>query len=82
MFECDSQIIAKAVNGSCEPPITIRNIVEGIQLKIKDFRGVQVSHIRRQGNHPAHILAQYVRNLVSFVVWIEENPIMIESALA
>ena len=70
------------MNGSCEPPITIRNIVEGIQLKIKDFTRVQVSHIQRQGNRPTHILAQYVRNLVSFVAWIEENPIMIELTLA
>ena len=47
------------MNGSCEPPITIRDIVEGLQLKLKDFR-----------------------NLVSFVAWIEANPIMIELALA
>ena len=30
IFECDSQIVAEAVNGSCKSPITIRNIVEGI----------------------------------------------------
>ena len=60
-------IVSEAVNKSCEPPITIRNIVEEIQFKLKDFRRVQVSHIRKQGNHPAHILAQYTRNLVSLV---------------
>ena len=40
-----TQIVAKVVNGLCEPPITIRNIVERILLKLKDFRGVQVSYI-------------------------------------
>lgn len=64
------RLFAEAANGSCEPPITFRNIVEGIQLKLKDFRGVQVSHIQRQGNRPVHIFAQYARNLVSFVAWI------------
>ena len=58
------------------------NIVERILLKLKDFRGVQVSHIRRQDNRLAHILVQYARNLVSFVAWIEKNPIMIELVLA
>ena len=82
IFECDLKIVAEAVNGSCEPPITIHNKVEGIQLKLKDFRKVQVSHIRRQGNRPAHILVQSTRNLVSFVAWIEENPIVIELVLA
>ena len=63
-------------------PITILNIVEGVQCKLKDFRGVKVSHVRRQGNRASHNLTQYSRNLISFVDWIEENPIMIESALA
>ena len=45
IFECDSQIVAEAVNGSCDPPIATRNIVEGIQHKLKEFRGVQVSHV-------------------------------------
>ena len=31
-------------------PITILNIVEGVQCKLKDFRGVKVSHVQRQGN--------------------------------
>ena len=48
-------------------PITIRNIVEGVQCKLKDFRGVKVSHVRRQGNRASHILTQYSRNLISFV---------------
>ena len=82
IFECDLQIVVEAVNGLCEPPITIHNKVEGIQLKLKDFRKVQVSHIRRQGNCPAHILVQSARNLVGFVAWIEENPTVIELVLA
>ena len=43
---------------------------------------VLISHVRRQGNRPAYILAQYAENVVSYITWIEENPNMIESALA
>ena len=45
IFECDSQIVAETVNESCDPPVAIRNIVEGIQHKLKEFRVVQVSHV-------------------------------------
>lgn len=39
-------------------------------------------HVKRQGNHLAHILAQYAKNVVSYVTWIEENLHMVEPALA
>ena len=35
-------------------------------------------HVKRQGNHPAHILAQYAKNVVSYVTWIEENLHMVD----
>ena len=39
----------------------------------------------RQGNRVAHILASYVKEVLNsdnHVTWIEENPILIKSALA
>ena len=46
-----------------------------------EFRTVYVSHVRRQGNKPAHILANYALSLNEYVVWIEETPCCIEQAL-
>ena len=43
-----------------------------------EFRTVYVSHVRRQGNKPAHILANYALSLNEYVVWIEETPCCIE----
>ena len=60
-----------------DPPITIYNIVEGIQHKLKDFRNILVSQVRRQGNHHAYILPLRV----DFVAWTEKNLIIIESTL-
>ena len=82
IFECDSTIVAEALKGLSGPPTAISNIIEGIRHKLQDFRQVHISHVRWQGNRPTHILAQYTWNIVSYVTWIEENPNMIELALA
>ena len=42
---------------------------------------MQVSHVRREGNKPAHILVQYAKDLVSYVTWVNKDPIIIESVL-
>ena len=47
-----------------------------------DFHSVQISHIKQAGNKPAHILAQYAKELDSYVAWVKKNPIIIELALA
>lgn len=43
---------------------------------------MQASHVRREGNKLAHNLAQYAKGLDSYVTWVEEDPIIIELALA
>ena len=47
-----------------------------------DFHFVQISHVKRVRNKPAHILAQYTKRLDSYVAWIKKNSVIIESALA
>ena len=53
----DSHIVISALLVSSEPPVGIATIIEGIYQKLQDFRQVQFSHVKRQGNHLAHILA-------------------------
>ena len=72
-FECDLLMVSNAVQEPCCPPVVISNIVSGMCLRIKDFRTVQVSHVSRVGNKPALLLAQYVRNLDSYVIWVEKK---------
>ena len=81
MFECDSLIVAEALNRTSEAPATISNIIDGIQLRMNDFRDTKVVHVKRQENRPAHLLAQYAKNIDGYVTRIEENPTIIESAL-
>ena len=68
--------------GCSDPPSIIRNITEGIQYKLQDFRQTQVSHVHRQGNCLAHLLAQYAKHIVDYVTWIEETPPIVESTMA
>ena len=45
ILECDFKIVLEIVNGSSDPLMSIANIIEGIRLKLGDFRTVQVSHV-------------------------------------
>ena len=57
IFECDSLISSEPLNGSSEPPVAISDLVEGIQHQIRDFCGIQVTHVQREGNRSVYILA-------------------------
>ena len=85
IFACDvglQEATFQAITGKATPFATISNVVAACLCRLQDFRAVQFSHFRRQGNRPAHIFAQYAKNLDSFVTWIEENPTIIENATA
>ena len=43
---------------------------------------MQVNHVKREGNRPAHNLAQHANDVFDYVTLIEQNPNMIESSLA
>ena len=47
-----------------------------------DSRSVQILHVKRVGNKPAYILAQYAKGLDGYVVWVKKCPVIIEMALA
>ena len=81
ILEGDSLILVRALCGLSSPPSTIDSMVVGMQLLCSDFRTVYISHVRRQGNKPAHILAKYALGINESVVWIEESPCCIEQAL-
>ena len=53
-------------------------IVYGIQSSTHDVRKVLFSHVCRNGNKPAQLLAKHAINIVDFVVWMEENPYFLE----
>ena len=46
-----------------------------------EFRRVEVSHVGRQGNRPAHLLEKHALDIEDFFVWIEETPYFIKQTL-
>ncbi|XP_075636819.1 uncharacterized protein LOC142609068 [Castanea sativa] len=81
IIEGDSMIIFRALCELSPPPQSVASIIEGILDIVREFRSVQFSHTRRQGNIPAHILAKHASSIANFTVWIEQNPCFIEQAL-
>ena len=71
--------------GLCTPPMTASNVPIGVDHKFKDFRSIQIFHVKRQDNKPAHLLAKFakeINNIDNYVTWIEENSSLIESVVA
>ena len=49
-------------------------VVYGILAASLELRNVHFSHVHRQDNRPAHLLAKYVLGIYDYLAWIEENP--------
>ena len=62
-------------------PISVSAIVQGMQELCEVFRKIEFSHVRRQGNKAAHLLAKHAIGVSDFIAWIEETPSFIEQAL-
>ncbi|KAL0014778.1 hypothetical protein SO802_001847 [Lithocarpus litseifolius] len=82
IFEGDALSICNALRGVGEVATLVQNLVVGMSQRVKAFRSYAFSHTKRQGNIPAHLLAHYARNIVSYVAWLEECPSLIEHACA
>ena len=79
-FETDSSTLENILTGITEAPASIETITDNILAHLDNFRFVSFCHVKREGNRPAHILAQYAKHVGDFVVWLEETPNLIEDA--
>ena len=80
IFETDSMILCKSLLGTLEPPSSIETTISSILSLVQNFSFFKFSHVKRQGNRPAHILAQFAKQIGDFQVWLEETPNLIEYA--
>ena len=81
-FEGDALSICNALRGVGEVSTSVQNIIVGMSHLVKAFRTYAFSHTKRQGNIPAHLLAQHARSVVSYIAWLEECPSLVEHACA
>ena len=81
-FEGDSLEVCNALQGLTSPPSSVANVLTGFLNHVSLFRQWKVSHIKRQGNVPAHLLAQHAQHVGDYVAWLEECRSLIEHACA
>ena len=81
IMEVDSLIVYNALCGHSSPPSSVATIISGAIRFCGLFHRVEFSHIRRQGNKPAHILAKHAKGIVDYVAWLEETPFFLMQTL-
>ena len=81
ILEPESLNVVRALQGLSPPSVSMMSFIYGIQSSCNDVRKVLFSHVYRNGNRPAHILAKHAISIVDFKVWMEENPYFLEQAL-
>ena len=79
--EGDSLVVYNSLSGQSDPPSSVAHVISGILGMYGIGLQIDFSHIRRQGNRPAHLLAKYASNLDDYMTWMEENPCFLEQAL-
>ena len=81
-FEGDSLVVCNVLQGLASSPTSVANVLTGFLNHASLFRQWKVSHIKRQGNIPAHLLVQHAQHVRDYVAWLEECPSLIEHACA
>ena len=81
ILEGDSLNVYRALLGLSAPPPSVDAVILGVQNACLEFCYVEFSHIRREGNRPAHLLAKYAKGIDDYYTWIEESPCFLEHAL-
>ena len=54
--------------------ISIQKVIEGIKEGLNCFLAGTITHTRRSGNSPAHILARHAKLLNHSIIWVEDTP--------
>ena len=78
--ETDSFGLYQMLVGITEAPPVLILLFLAFLLLAQNFRCISFGHVKRQGNRPAHSLAQFARQVGDFVVWLEETLSLIEHA--
>ena len=78
-FETDFSSLKNILTSLSNAPASLETITDNILAQLDRFCFVSFGHVKREGNRPAHILAQFAKQVGDFVVWLEETPNLIEN---
>ena len=74
ILESDSKMVVKALSDQSLLQISIQKVIEGIKEGLNCFMAWRVTHTRRSGNIPAHILARNAKMLNHSNICVEDTP--------
>ena len=81
-FEGDSLTICNALQYQDSSFASYGDIIDEACLVARSFHGVSFSHVKREGNRAAHMLARGAIELQNdFLVWLEDVPPYLESVI-
>ena len=80
IFEGESHIVYLTLMGSTPTHASIVNIIASTHHKMHGFRTFNFTNVKRQGNRPTHLLANFAKGIDSYVAWLKETPFFIESS--
>ena len=66
VLEGDSLIIVQALKECSPAPSSVFALINGMLAECNEFRNMSFSHVRRQGNRPAHLLTKQALGLIDF----------------
>ena len=73
ILEGDSLVLVNALKEISPPLSSVAAVVYNSVSATHDFRQVDFSHVRKQGNRLAHLLAKHIIGIADFSILIEEN---------
>ena len=72
ILEGDSLMLILALKNGCVDLSPCGLLLDDVWYRSNFFTQLHYSHVKRKGNKVAHYLAQYVVNVPSFLVWMED----------
>lgn len=77
VLEGDSKVVITALKGRGSSNHTYGNLIEATRSFFSYLTSVEVSHVKREGNKAAHVLARCAISQRLDNVWVEECPSLI-----
>jgi hypothetical protein len=75
IFEGDALRVVQAINDTCSRQSCFGHFVEGIKMELQTLEQGVFTHVAREANGDAHVLAKLATNHITDSIWVEVTPL-------